>query len=577
MRTLKTIILMAALLLAYTCRSHAQTQPFNSSYRDVYWMHGINGDEQSMQALAEYFGKRCKINSYHPKYPSTQGIDYAASYWRNYNFGRRTDNFVITHSMGGLVARYYDQHYATGNQFGGLITMAAPHRGSQFANSFDDGRVKYFLEGMTVTGLEGFEKAIIKMPLVTLVLGSTDRLIRDLKEEYEKLRPTAEKTLSLKTILLITKACADIISMNSVDLFTSNILTSITTNNVTNLLKGLSIVLVSTAGEHVFGEFHYSIPIGTNEIKYYSIGKDELKYDSPIISSINNGKAFHSPNTINLVSQVTGDNVGMKLMGSTLCSKDLTSHGESSIGKIYDHKLQEFINVVIKKSQTLSENFEKVGNASGVGAIVNIILGFGEPISTINAIKLLSERANCKEIAAAFSRQAYFWKYAFEQRYHACLGNKYYTTSTETYYERVWVDHGPGHGAKPIESHDGPIDFIEYPIIGDDSPGSNNGHWEYIPRTYTVTHTHTYDSDGIVTAPSQETWKASKTLYIEDVDHEKVKRAQNTINVFTEIFLGKHGKFFELEGRPTDTPAPKPIKPKPGLEPIFDDGLVPIR
>ncbi len=571
MRTLKTIILMAALLLAYTCRSHAQTQPFNSSYRDVYWMHGINGDEQSMQALAEYFGKRCKINSYHPKYPSTQGIDYAASYWRNYNFGRRADNFVITHSMGGLVARYYDQHYATGNQFGGLITMAAPHRGSEFANSFDDDRVKAFLEGMTVLGLEGFKKAVIKMPLVTLVLGSTDRLIRDLKEEYEKLRGV-KTSLKFKDILTIAKICARVLVLNSFDFNTSNFLTSLTVSNLTKSLEELSITLVSLAGSHVFGEYENGI----------SIGKDELKYDSPIIRSINNGNAFHSSNTINLVSKISGDNVGMKLLGSTLSSVDLTSHGESSIGKIHDYKLQNFINVVIKKSQTLSENFEKVGNASGVGAIVNIILGFGEPISTINAIKLLSERANCKEIAAAFTRQAYFWKYTFEQRYQACLGNKYYTTSTETYYERVWIDDGPGHGPqKPIPAIEvGPIDFIEDPIIDTDRPSDpereigTTGHWELIPRTRTVTHTHTYDSDGIVTAPSQKTWSVATTLEINDVDHEKVKRSINTVNTFNAIFSGQHGSFFKLNPIETSTtPTPKPIKPKPGLEPIFDDSL----
>ncbi|MBQ9471155.1 MAG: hypothetical protein IJU72_09435 [Bacteroidales bacterium] len=559
--------------MVLTTSSQAQEtlQPFNPDYRDVYWMHGLNGKGHYMQGLADYFGNMYQMNSYSPEYPSTLGIDHAANYWRRYDFDRRNDNFVVTQSMGGLVARYYDQRYAD-NRFNGLITIAAPHLGSEFANSFDNGKLKSFFDGVLNDGVEGFAKAVVDMPLVTLVLGVQEKLVSDLEKEFEKLRPNLTKQVDGKSkALLALDYIVFFMLPSSFEWPVSNVFARITSNNVTKQLQRFGITLGAMAANTVFGE----------AINGVYMGKEELKYNSPIVRSINNGAPFHNRNTINIVGKAK-DNIDIRFLSSTLDKDKLTDWGRNSIGLVKDDGLQSFINnYLIAKSQALSADFSKVGNISGWAAALHFLLLAGDPLATVNAVKLLSKRSTCKEIAAAFDRQTNFWRYTFESRYETCLGNKYYTTSTETYYERVWVDDGPIHGPKPgaglQPGTGGPIDFIEEPIIGDDMPGSSNGHWEYIPRTYTVTHTHTHPSDGIVTLPSQKGWKeASVTIEIDDVDHESVKRSWNTVKALESIF-NKKGDFFEIPLREKAL-TPEPILPKPGkpLPRLPDDGPIMI-
>lgn len=532
---------MAAMLLAYGVQAQ-YTQPYlsseakNNNYRDVFWMHGLNGDVNSMLALSEYFGNRYAINSYVPSYISTRGIDFAASQWRMFNFARRTDNFVVTHSMGGLVARYYDQHY-TDNRFEGLITMAAPHRGSEFANSFDNGRVKSFFEGVTVNGTEGFTEALKHMGLITSIFYSGAELVTGIDDPFNQIHPAMTSWLAANQSGNTVGMAAMLVLMaqNIAPAFES-----LNPDNVEAQLKRFGAVLTSMAANHVFGP----------QVNGVHIAKEELKYNGNMVNTINNGAPFHSPHTINLVSRTEG-NVGTKLLGSTISAFKLSDMGESSIGKVDDALLQNFISKMVSASQECSDAYNSIGKASGWIALGLILQG--RPFATIGAIKLLSERPTCRNIAAAFDRQKAFWNYTFESRYQACLGNKYTTTVTETYYERVWIDDGPGHGPqKPIPAIEvGPIDFIEDPIIDTDRPSGpereigTTGHWELIPRTRTVTRTHTHPSDGIVIVPSQEAWKASHTIHIYDADHEKVKRSPNTKDVFIKIFEGNYGSFFK--------------------------------
>ena len=544
MRTLKTIILMAALLLAYGAKAQVQyTQPYlssgakNNNYRDVFWMHGLNGDVNSMLALSEYFGSRYAINSYVPSYISTRGIDFAASQWRMFNFARRTDNFVVTHSMGGLVARYYDQHY-TDNRFEGLITMAAPHRGSEFANSFDNGRVKSFFEGVTVNGTEGFREALANISLITSIFYSAAELVTGIQDPFNQIHPAMTSWLAANQSgnAVGMAAMLVLLAQNVAPAFES-----LNSNNVEAQLKRFGAVLTSMAANHVFGP----------QVNGVHIAKEELKYNGNMVSAINNGAPFHSPHTINLVSRTDG-NVGTKLLGSTISAFKLSDMGASSIGKVDEAMLQNFISKLVTASQECSDAYNKVGKLTGLAAIWKFIQL--RPLAAISAIKLLNERSTCRNIAAAFDRQKAFWSSSFESRYQACLGNKYTTTTTETYYERVWVEDGPGHGpSKPIPAIEvAPIDFIEDPII--DQPGidreiGSTGHWELVPRTRTVTRTHTHPSDGIVIVPSQEAWKASYTIPIYDADHEKVKRSPNTTAIITKILDGNYDRFFETSRR----------------------------
>lgn len=556
---------MAALMLAYGAKAQVQyTQPYlssgakNNNYRDVFWMHGLNGDVNSMLALSEYFGSRYAINSYVPSYISTRGIDYAANQWRMFNFARRTDNFVVTHSMGGLVARYYDQHY-TDNRFEGLITMAAPHRGSEFANSFDNGRVKSFFEGVTVNGTEGFREALANISLITSIFYSAAELVTGIQDPFNQIHPAMTSWLAANqsgnavgmTAMLV------MLAQNVAPAFES-----LNSNNVETQLKRFGAVLTSMAANHVFGP----------QVNGVHIAKEELKYNGNMMSAINNGAPFHSPHTINLVSRTDG-NVGTKLLGSTISAFKLSDMGESSIGKVDEAMLQNFISKLVTASQECSDAYNKVGKLTGLAAIWKFIQL--RPLAAISAIKLLNERSTCRNIAAAFDRQKAFWNYTFEQRYQYCLGNKYTTQHTETWGEWVWVGSGrptpqPGHPPYAIEGQliqDADIGFVEHPFVdadiekllppaqeqpypGDDIPYPGDGRWEWREYTRTYTTTHTHPSDGIVIVPSQEAWSdvpKTRQIPITNVDHEKVKRAPETVSAFTKVFSGQYDSFFRLD------------------------------
>lgn len=99
---------------------------YNPSYRNVFWIHGVQGDVKSLHAFSDYFNEKYKINSYHPFYQSNRGFQYGAYQLSGLNVGNKSDDMVIAHSMGGLVARQFYKDYPQ-RRFGGLITISTPH------------------------------------------------------------------------------------------------------------------------------------------------------------------------------------------------------------------------------------------------------------------------------------------------------------------------------------------------------------------------------------------------------------------------------------------------------------------
>lgn len=70
--------LLIIFILCISASIYAQND-YNPLYRNVFIMHGMNGDANSMTGLADYFSRKYNVNVFHPAYITTRGIAEAAN------------------------------------------------------------------------------------------------------------------------------------------------------------------------------------------------------------------------------------------------------------------------------------------------------------------------------------------------------------------------------------------------------------------------------------------------------------------------------------------------------------------
>lgn len=129
-------------------------------FRKVWWVHGYQGSEFALINPANDVGGvnignnnepeptgRFQVRSYRPDYSNTQGtLNAAATNLRadivdvTENETGTERNFIIAHSMGGLVARTMGAMTNPDNLplYDGLITFGTPHQGAFAANTLVD-------------------------------------------------------------------------------------------------------------------------------------------------------------------------------------------------------------------------------------------------------------------------------------------------------------------------------------------------------------------------------------------------------------------------------------------------------
>lgn len=528
----KIFSLLAMVLLCANIAAAQSPQPINLDYRDVYWMHGLNGNQNSLSLLANHFGNKYKINSLYYGYEATSGIAYAASTWQNLALDRRPDNFVVSHSMGGLVARYYDANYPN-KRFGGLITMACPHLGSHFADAFGNGNVAKFFDGVCNSGTEGYTSMLEDVNFFL-------KLLRKLTmEEYladfcgninNNYIPRINAAMDDVGGFVISKYVAGKIGRPT---FITNIQiwadTKIT--NLNDKIKELGEGLVDIAASFVFG----------NGNREQSI--NDLKYNNSLISSI---PAFHNEHTINLTNYMSDTKSGAYVLGSTISA---TLGENKDFDQIKPNRLIDIMEALAKNSDTLKQKYQRIGNATNLGGIATIIGAVATGgVGLEFAILLFKSRGRCRATADALQRQANFWRYNFHTLYNNCLGTQYTETVEEWIEEPIIEDpcREAIRGGGIVERLESP-NLIEQPCrdYGIVRPGLKPIERKKI--TYTVTR-H-YQNDGIVIRPSQEGWKDVKKVHIGPYDHEQVKTSNVTKNVFDDIFKGKYDPFFACELR----------------------------
>jgi pimeloyl-ACP methyl ester carboxylesterase len=112
--------------------------------RNVFWVHGYQGNSQSLRVPGMDVEKRYKVKSRFPDYNASQSsLSDCADELRNdindvLNGAVNTErNFIVGHSMGGLVARVLgDMTNQNGRPaYNGVITFGTPHLGAAAANT----------------------------------------------------------------------------------------------------------------------------------------------------------------------------------------------------------------------------------------------------------------------------------------------------------------------------------------------------------------------------------------------------------------------------------------------------------
>lgn len=507
---------------------------FNPNYRSVFWMHGLNGDKNSMKAYATYFGNNYQINSYHSAYESTMGLKYAANQWTGWSLEKPITNFVVTHSMGGLVARYCDQEFET-KRFGGLITIAAPHQGSEFAASFDNGKLKSFFTSIVNQGFVGYKTmsdAVEKYDYHKEVIDELQNIINKVtpittKEDSSAIKNMFEGVFELNFWLRVINLFNNKSSVNPI------------ASSLIEKAENLTGALVRLAAQSVFAAD--------------PTPKNELKPNSEMLKQIN-GKPFIGgsddglQHTINICC-VSPNNPGVKFLGSRL---NAAINSNAGIGGLDDQQLIRFINAMNTTAWRCRELYaERFRKGSWW------LLGLSNDYYRTRR--------------DAFQNQANFWTVSnIESLYQNCLG-KYTQTHTETWGEWVWVGYGDPTVPRPDEPEPLPLidlQAFEQPFIDagiqkiqppayetdPDNPiyPYPDGHWEWRERSRTYTTSHVHENDGIVTLPSQKSWAEAKHTVVlygtradgGGIDHEKAKRSNEVRDLLIEIMDGKYDPWF---------------------------------
>lgn len=525
----KIFSLMAIVLLCANIAAAQAPQPINDSYRDVYWMHGLNGNQNSLSLLANYFGNIYKINSLYYGYEATSGIVRAADSWQRIDLARRPDNFVVSHSMGGLVARYYDANYPN-KRFGGLITMACPHLGSHFADAFDNGNVAKFFDGVCYSGTEGYRSMLddvdffLKFLKYITMEDILSKIVGDMNQEFIPFMNTVMGDIGG---FYISNYVAQKIGRPK---FFSGmqIAANTTKTTIDDKVQEFAEALVDIAASFVFGSGDPQQSV------------NDLKYNNSLITSI---PVFHNEHTINLTNYMSDIKSGAYVLGSTISA---TLGENKDFDQIKPNRLMDIMEALAKNSDKLKDKYKNIGYANTIIAISTIIGAVttgGAGLGT--AIFFFNSRGRCRATADAFQRQANFWRSGFHTLYNNCLGTQY-TETVEEWIEEPIIEDPCRESIRGING-DGEARMIEQPCRewGIVKPGLKPIERKKI--TYTVTR-H-YDNDGIVIKPSQEGWNASYKVHIGSYDHEAVKTSNATKNVFDKIFRGDYDPFFACELR----------------------------
>lgn len=187
-------LLMTMLLLGVVSLVQAQIA------RDVHWIHGLGGDDESWEPTANLFqGERLINNAPRGSYETGEGVGRMAGDIQNASSNLAGPNLIgIAHSMGGVASRQIDVNN-TGH-FGAIVTFGSPLRGARIVNAVANGEAEDYISNgvgklsrgpfsvaLVMPGIFGFSIAdVLGWGIVILIAGSLDlrgQTVPDLSQE----------------------------------------------------------------------------------------------------------------------------------------------------------------------------------------------------------------------------------------------------------------------------------------------------------------------------------------------------------------------------------------------------------
>ncbi len=187
----------------------------NSNFRQIFWLHGLNGNSHSWYRAANYSQQNHNILSTRLEYQqeSLQNaaltceqamISIGDSINNVYNISDPNANYIIGHSQGGLVARMMDYNYylrgtpTSARRFGGIVTFGTPHSGAKIIDNANN-ILEYATEGVISLTSGPIAESIEETWYLDVFIDSED-IIEDLTSIawfiYDLVLPYAVENLS---------------------------------------------------------------------------------------------------------------------------------------------------------------------------------------------------------------------------------------------------------------------------------------------------------------------------------------------------------------------------------------------
>lgn len=110
--------------------------------RPAHWLHGLNDDADLWKIYGPLFQNEREMTSNTPNYYNNNGVLDATNRVRNL-VPRNNQNFLIGHSLGGLVAREYERQTGSANA---ILTIGTPNEGAYVANNVRNGKARITID-----------------------------------------------------------------------------------------------------------------------------------------------------------------------------------------------------------------------------------------------------------------------------------------------------------------------------------------------------------------------------------------------------------------------------------------------